>query len=610
LPRLIGTAGHVDHGKTSLIQALTGIDADRLPEEKRREMTIDVGFAFLDLPDLGRVSVVDVPGHERFLSNMLVGAQGMDVVLLCVAADEGVKPQTREHLQILELLPVESLILVFTRSDLADKDQRQFAELETREMLQPTRFKDVPAVFVSSKTKDGIGDLIKLISDVLRRPAQVVDGPWYLPIDRVFTVAGHGCVVTGTLARGTMRSGDSAVIVPGDLSVRIREIQSHGEPVSVLRDGQRTAVNLGGVKAEDLARGQALAAPGSVFESSCFDAKMTWKTPVKSGQEVRISIGSAECVGRLTLGKGSIDQFRLAEPVAVALDQALIVRRLSPEEVLGGGRVKVPQAIPRRVSEEKEAGDSAAPVNPILNVLKDRPEGVTTTEVCRQLGRSPQELGGEFERLLREESLRGFAGLWFSIQAFDTSKARFLAALAKLHERFPQVAGHQKEAIVREAGLTWSDKSLDRIVASMVEDKVIASDSGILRLPEFRVALTDRQRQLLERVRIALESVPVNTPSAMDLARELAIPVQAIEEIIKLGVRSGELVSLEGGVFYTTEQIEKIKEMIREISHGKPFPAYLVRDRLQTSRKYVIPLLEHLDKVKFTLRTGDLRSIK
>ncbi|HWA83840.1 MAG TPA: selenocysteine-specific translation elongation factor, partial [Fimbriimonadaceae bacterium] len=418
MAKLIGTAGHVDHGKTTLIQALTGIDADRLPEEKRRGMTIDIGFAYIDLPEFGRVSIVDVPGHERFLTNMLVGALGIDVALLCVAADESVMPQTREHVQILDLLPVERMVVALTRSDLADETTREIAKAEVEELLAPTRFKVAPIVEVSAQTGAGIPELRQALVEALRAsaPEGLKDAPWYLPIDRVFTVKGHGAVVTGTLAQGEVRVGGKAYIQPENLEVRVRALHSHGVAIESGEPGRRIAINLSGVKEEDLRRGQAVGAPGALFSTDCFDAKMRWATPVKHGSRVRVSIGAEEAIGRVFLNDfdPELAQIRLESRIAAALDQPLILRRYSPPDVLGGGRILIPQAKRRKKGEEIRGARPARDEEAILGVVGTSPDGIATEEVCRLVGKSQQTLGKPFENLLAQGKVHGFAGLWFS----------------------------------------------------------------------------------------------------------------------------------------------------------------------------------------------------
>lgn len=611
MSKLIGTAGHVDHGKTTLIRALTGIDADRLPEEKKRGMSIDIGFAYIDLPEHGRVSIVDVPGHEKFLANMLVGALGIDVALLCVAADESVMPQTREHLQILELLPVERLVVALTRADLADDSIRELARAEVEELLEPTRFRDVPTLEVSAETGEGIEALRAALSEALSSadvgPSR---GDWYLPIDRAFTIKGYGTVVTGTLARGTVREGDSATILPGDLEARVRGIRRHDEPIAAGEKGMRLALNLGGVRLEDLRRGQMVGAPGAMFETSIVDARMRWLVRPKHAQRVRVSIGADEVIAKVFHSDLDEDvaQLRIERPVAAAIRQPLIIRRYSPPDLLGGGQVLVPQAVLRRKGDPVPAVEVEDPREAIL-LLADQ-GGASTETICRALGQTPQGLGETFEGLKASGRLLGFAGLWFTPAAFEAKTQVLLSALGALHESNPGVAAHPRERVVAGAKLDWSGKPLDRILAHLAASDRLVMRGNEIALPEFRVQLSERQSELLTRLERCLDESGANVPSEDEIARTLAIPPQAAREIVRLGLESGRLVRVAEGIHYTRGGLESIKRAIAEIAARGPFAASEVRDRLSTSRKYVIPLLEYLDATQFTLRQGDRRILK
>lgn len=613
MSRLIGTAGHVDHGKTSLIRALTGIDADRLPEEKARGMTIDIGFAFIELPGVGKASIVDVPGHERFLTNMLVGALGVDVALLCVAADESVMPQTREHLQILELLPVEKLAVAMTRADLADEETRRLARAEIEELVASTRFKSAPIVAVSAVTGEGLEELRALLASLLKDREAESRGPWYLPIDRAFSVKGHGCVVTGTMAQGEAKVGDRVFLEPGHIESRVRAIHWHGEPVERADKGKRAALNLAGVKVEDVKRGMAVGEPGALFETTCLDARVRWaKGLCKHGLRVRVAIGADEAIGKIFLNDHDpeVVQLRLERPCACAINQPLIVRRYSPPDLLAGGRVLVPQAQVRRKGEPVRLVENASSLSEgILRALEGREEGVPTEQVCRLLGQTPQALGDAFEALSREGRIRGFAGLWFEAGAFERAARRLLAVLAALHEANPTQAAQPRERVVAEAGLPWAGKPLDRIVAALANEGRLAVNGTLIKDPAFRLRLSARQREFLDRVKAALEVAGVNVPGVRELAQAVPAPIPAVEEALRLGVEAGEIVRVAEGLYYTQAQIDGLKAEVLRLFGDKPFSAAQFRDSLGTSRKYAIPLLEHFDAVRFTTRTGDMRAV-
>lgn len=610
--KLIGTAGHVDHGKTSLIRALTGIDADRLPEEKARGMTIDIGFAFLDLPKHGRVSIVDVPGHEKFLSNMLVGAGAVRVGLLCVAADEAVKPQTREHFEILELLPVERLVVAMTRCDLADDDQALFVQLEVESLLLGTRFEGSPIIRTSAVTGEGLAPLRQALEDALDLVKPEASGLWYLPVDRVFTVKGHGCVVTGTLTRGNAKVGETAVLLPGGSEARIRSIQVHGEDVEEASQGRRIALNLGGISHEEVQRGQILGPQGAVFETELFDAEIRWILEPKHGLRVRVAVGTEEAFGRLSLPReeGGLAQIRLETPIACALEQPVIIRRYSPPDLLGGGLIRIPVAEPRTRRTAIQGVKADSPSQAVLDLLSEKSQGLSTDDICRSLGKSVQEMGPVFEELLAKGEVLGFAGQWYGLAEFEAARDRFLSRLAELHEQAPGVGYQPREKAARAAGLKWEGKLFDRIVAKLASDQLIEANGTLVRRSDFRVQLTPRQRDLLNRAILKLQETPVNVPTHGELANAMGVPIQAVDEIFKLGHQAGETVTVSQGLSYSVQQISDLAARIREGFGDKGFTPAEFRDLLGSSRKYVIPLLEYLDSHRITLRNGDQRFLR
>jgi selenocysteine-specific elongation factor len=613
---LLGTAGHVDHGKTTLLAALTGIDADRLPEEKARGMTIDLGFAWIDLPQVGRVSIVDVPGHERFIKNMLAGASGVDVALLCVASNEGVMPQTREHFQILRLLEARSVIVALTKCDVTTEEEQEIAELDVRDLLAGTPYENAPIQRVSAQTGQGVEELKSLIANTLLslgdRPMSEKD--WFLPIDRVFTVAGHGTVVTGTLARGKLRVGAEAEVLPGNLRARVRSIQVHGQPADEVEAGRRTAINLTGVKKEDLHRGQAVAAPGCLAETQILNVRLTPVAELKHGQRIRLHIGSGEFIGKLFLFDNApgFGQLRLEEPIACARGQRAVLRRYSPPDLLAGAEVVTPNATKRRkndraamelLARHEEGDDSERTYAELLR----HPSGVETSDVCEALGATAQALGDSFERLLNQGRVKSFAGMWVAAEHLDEVARVVKDALARLHAQHPTRPAIPKSDLLAETKLRWSPKAFDRLIQHLDEMGAVALYAGDVRLPEFRVQLSDKQEKLLERVLCAMEEAGAAAPSVTDLAIALRVPPQAVEEMIRLGLSAGKLVKVDEGLIYSTNTIEQLKQKAREI--GPRFTAAAFRDATGSSRKYAIPLLEYFDSIRFTRRVGDERVI-
>jgi selenocysteine-specific elongation factor len=609
---LIGTAGHVDHGKTSLIRALTGIDTDRLPEEKARGMTIDIGFAAIDLPGLGKVSIVDVPGHEKFVTNMLVGALGIDVALLCVSADEGVMPQTREHFEILGLLPVNQMVVALTRADLADEDTQALARQDVAELLEGSRFAGSPIIATSVESGSGIAALrtalVKALSDAKAKPT----GPWYLPIDRAFTVKGHGLVITGTLAQGTVKVGDRAVLMPGQFEARIRKIHCHDEERQEAHAGQRTALNLGGINKELVHRGMAIGEPGALVESTRIDARVEWMKPPDHGKRVRVSIGAEEAMARAFLNDhdSNLVQLRLETSVACAPGQPLIIRQYSPPVLLGGGSVTVANAVVRRKSEQTIQLGETSVSGQIVEIVERSPKGAATEDICRLLGRTPQALGTTFESLVEANKLVGFAGVWYTPNQVHEMANHLVNALSKAHESEPTKAYLNREQVLDLAGIALRGKPLDRFLSFLAGDGRIILNGTMLKSSEFQVRLSGRQEELLTRVENVVESAGWGTPPNRDIARQLGVPTQAVDDIFRLGREAGRLVLLEDGIVYTVRQIGKLKEWTATTFGDRAFAAAEFRDQLGTSRKYAIPLLEHLDSIRFTIRSGDTRIIR
>ena len=609
MARLIGTAGHVDHGKTSLIRALTGIDADRLPEEKVRGLTIDIGFAYIDIPGIGQVSIVDVPGHERFLSNMLVGALGVDVAILCVAADESVKPQTLEHLQILDLLPVRKLIVAVTRTDLVDTETLAVTTSEIHEALASTRFNQSEIIPVSSVTGFGLEKLKSALAACLEATEQHNGQPWYLPVDRVFTVKGHGAIVTGTMMRGIVKVGDEVALEPGGMKAKIRQIQGHDQTKDMALSGQRTALNLSGVKAEELRRGLLAGRPGTIFSTALIEAQMRWVSDPKHAQRVRISIGADEVIGKVLMRRGSSTtvQFKLERPTAATSGQSVIVRNYSPPQVLGGGKVTIPLAEPRKKIESSVDIDPSNPLKAIPALLRAADHGLATDEICKFLGRTQQALGDIFERLIDEGSALGFAGLWFDPGKFEELVEKFIETLEAAHVENQGQSLFPKEGVAKRAQTGWSGKPLDRILNELLSRGKIRQNGSMIGLVGRVAEMNPAQRALLERVKGTLAAAGMSVPNPAEIALQLGVPSQAVSAILKLGLDAGELVRVDEAIWYPQATLDNIEAEARSKFKSDPFTASEFRDAFGSSRKYVIPILEHFDARRKTFRRNDAR---
>ncbi len=600
MPRLIGTAGHVDHGKTTLIHALTGIDADRLPEEKARGMTIDLGFAHIDLPGLGEVSIVDVPGHEKFLRNMLVGAHGIDVALLCVAADESVMAQTREHFAILERLPVAQMVVALTKCDRAEPELRDASRDDIRSLLADTRFEGSPIIEVSAIQGSGIDDLRAALIEAVGKSAPRPPSEWSLPIDRAFSVKGFGTVVTGTLGGGVLTREAAAELMPSGQTARIRGLEVHGVAVDHAEPGQRVGINLGGIDLADVERGQLLASPGTAFGTRRVEIALSTPWTAKARERIRLSVGATEAIGRVRQVPDDDTRLivELESEIGVVKGQSVILRRYSPPDLLGGGVVSVPIA----------QGIQARAASTLVELVAQFPNGVSTDDICRRLGSTPQKLGDDFERERKSGALLGFAGLWITPENYQEATGRLVHSLSLLHAAQPTVALQSIGPVLEATELPWSGKPLERILADLKNRGTLRGEGMKVACSEFVVELSPKQRQFLDRLLAVMAAGGLNAANLPDLAKALPAPVQAVEEIVKLGLATGELVRVDT-ILWTRSVVQTARETLLQRFASAPFSAAEARDALQTSRKYIIPLLEHFDAIGFTVRRGETRLI-
>jgi selenocysteine-specific elongation factor len=625
---VIGTAGHVDHGKSTLVLALTGIDPDRLQEEKAREMTIDLGFAWLTLPSGREVSLVDVPGHERFIKNMLAGVGGLDAALLVIAADEGPMPQTEEHLSILHLLGVDRGVVVLTKRDLVDDEWLELMREEVRERLKETTLADVPIVAVSARTGQGLDDLRAEMDRLLEQTEPRADkGRPRLPVDRAFTIAGFGTVVTGTLIDGSLRVGQEVVVAPPGLKGRIRGLQSHKHKVESIGPGNRVAVNLSGLDVDDLARGMVLTTPGWLVPTGRVDIHLNLLPdapgPVEQNDPLDFFTGSAETAARITLldkerlepGESGWAQLRLSDPVAVAKGDRYILRRPSPSLTIGGGQVI--DTHPRRHKRFHEGTlrtletlQRGSPEELLLEAL-----GSTAHEVKQAVEKSGLnkdqaahalsallengqvlQLGGPANSVLSPQS----SVLVISSGAWETITRQVETLLAAHHKQHPLRRGMGKEELRSRLGSGLAARAFTPVMSLAVERGRIAEDATTYRLPGHQPTYSPAQQAQVERVRRAYAESPFSPPSPEELGLE--------PEVVAALLESGELVKVAEGIVYGRKAYDEIRaRILTEIDARGEINVAALRDLFGVSRKYGIPLLEHLDEQKVTRRVGDVR---
>lgn len=628
--RVIGTAGHVDHGKSTLIHALTGINPDRLREEQERQMTIDLGFAWMRLPGGEEVGFVDVPGHRDFIENMLAGVTGIDAALLVIAADEGVMPQTREHVAILDLLDVSRGVVALTKCDLVDDPSwLELVVEEVRDLIKTTRLADAPIVQVSGVTRQGLDGLVQELEAAVRGvPPRPDRGRPRLPIDRAFTIAGFGTVVTGTLSGGSLVVGEEVQVLPQGISARVRGLQTHKHRVERAVPGSRTAANLAGVEVRELRRGDVVVRPGTYQPTRLIDVRFRMlpglASPLRHNQQVKVFLGSAQRLGRVrVLGVDQVSpgeegwlQIVLREPLVAERDDRFILRRPSPGETLGGGRVVDPH--PTRLHRRRDTavlerleralrgtpGDRLAEAlsgeGPIPLVQAVRQTGLEADEVRHALAELVEE--GRLVLLGDEPATPQSEVLAMEGAAWQALVRRVEGLLAAYHEANPLRLGMPRQELRTRLGL--EAKVFGAVVQRAKLDGVIEESGPRLRLRGRAVTLTPRQQAECENLLERFRRAPYATPSLKECAAAVG------EDLLEYLVECGQLVQLSDEVLLEArayqEAVEAVRQLIRE--QGSVTVAE-VRDRFGTSRKYALALMEHLDAIGVTVREGDARRL-
>jgi selenocysteine-specific elongation factor len=625
---IVGTAGHIDHGKTSLVKALTGIDADRLEEEKRRGITIDLGFAHFELPapDGSRIRLgfVDVPGHERFVRNMLAGIGGIDLVLLVIAADEGIKPQTREHFDICRLLAIRKRITVLTKSDAVDAETLEVARLEVEDYVRGS-FLDAahsPVVAVSSLTGAGLDELksalAKIASEVTAKDSAALAR---LPIDRVFTMKGFGTVVTGTLVAGTIRREEELDVFPVDKRVRVRGVQVHGSSAEAAVAGQRTALNLAGLSSEDLARGMTLATADSFHSTSRVDALLSLlpsAKPLKDGARVHFHAYTTETIAEARLygtkqlkpGNEAYAQLRFAQPMLLLPGDRFIVRQFSPVVTIGGGVVL--DASP--VTRKQRAEDRLA----FLKIMRDgSPEQVLGARVARRgaIGLCLDEIPGEIN-IRREEAMRlaPRAGLvWcnpvlVAAKAFTEVKTDVIQALKKFHDANPLVAGMSKEELRDRVNL--GPEVFYGVLEKLAEEKKLEVAGELVHLSGRGVVMKDEEAESKKIIEQAFASAGLKVPSLKEVLASLKVDRIRAQKIVTLLLRDRVLIKISEELVFHQSALTDLRGKIAALKVSTPkIDVARFKDMTGVSRKYAIPLLEYLDRERVTRRVGDERVI-
>ena len=622
---VIGTAGHIDHGKSALVQALTGTDPDRLEEEKRRGMTIDLGFAHFDLPSGRRVGIVDVPGHERLIKNMLAGATGIDLVLLVVAADEGVMPQTREHLDILRFLPVRTGVVVLNKIDLVT-DQAWLALVhdDLRGLTGGTFLEDAPVLQVSARTGRGVAELISTLDRLLDRlPSHASDAPVRLPVDRAFVMTGFGTVVTGTLWSGEIRKGTELEVLPEGRLVRVRGLQSHGIDMEAAVAGSRVAVNVAGVEKTEVARGNALVTPGAFRPTDLIDARVSLlpdAQPLAHLTRVRMYVGSDEVFGRVALldrpklapGDTAAAQIRLERATVAGGGDPFVLRLYSPMRTIGGGVVIAPHPAKRRRGRESaaaiEQAAAASPEHRLEDLLRAAgASGITSAEIVRQTGLTQTQVGTAVQALATAGRLQSVRGRFYHQETADRLAEHMTRAIEEYHRAQPWRIGMSRDDLKTKVFSTGDDRFYANVLDGLGARGAIALRGGFVGRSGFQPIWSESERRTRDAIAAALAAGGASPPARESLER-LSPDTKSFARAFQTLLDDGTVVEAAPGVYFHQDAIAAIKQTVisRVAAHGSITVAAL-RDTLKTSRKFALTVLEYFDTIKFTRRVGDTR---
>jgi selenocysteine-specific elongation factor len=625
---IVGTAGHIDHGKTALVKALTGIDADRLEEEKRRGITIDIGFAHLELPapngEILRLGFVDVPGHERFVRNMLAGVGGIDLVALVIAADEGIKPQTREHFDICRLLAVRRGMTVLTKSDAVDRDTLEVVRLEVEDFLRGSFLDPAhsPIVAASSLTGAGLDEVRTALAKVsAEASAKDSAALTRLPIDRVFTMKGFGTVVTGTLVSGTIRKEDELEVFPGGKRVRVRGVQVHGATSEEAIAGQRTALNLAGVSTEDMARGMTLAPPETFRSTSRVDtllALLPTAKPLKDGARVHFHSYTMETIAEARLygakqqkaGDEGYAQLRLAEPALLLPGDRFILRQFSPVVTIGGGIVL--DAVPP--TRKRSPQEAAA----FLKAMREgSPQQVLATRVARRgivglrLEDLPTEMNvrrGDAAKLAAQAGLVGCNQVLVSPNAFAEAKAEVVKTVRAFHDANPLISAIGKEELRDRTNLP--PEVFYAVLAELVEEKKLEIAGEQVRIPGRGVVMKDEESASKKIIEQAFASAGLKVPSLKEVLAGLKVDKLRAQKIVTLLLRDKTLIKISEELVFHQSALADLRQRVTALKSTTPkIDVTRFKDMTGVSRKYAIPLLEYLDRERVTRRVGDERVI-
>lgn len=628
---IVGTAGHIDHGKTTLIKALTGRETDTLREERERGISINLGFTFFDLPSGKRAGIIDVPGHEKFIKNMLAGISSIDIVLLVIAADEGIMPQTREHFEILQLLNVKKGIVVLTKADLVDEEWLSMIKEDIKNEFKGTFLEDAPMHSVSSKTGAGLEALIRNIDEFTEEvEAKDTQGHFRLPVDRVFSVSGFGTVVTGTVISGSIKEGQTIEVYPAKVVSKVRGIQIHDQSAKIAEAGQRCAINIANVKVSDVKRGDVISVEDLMEPSLMVDCKLYYlksaSRPLENRQRVRLYHGTSEIICRVVIldkeqvepGEEAYVQLRLENPLTAQRNDRYVIRSYSPMDTIGGGSIIEPLAkkakrFNKEYIEELKIKESGKTESILENNIKNLSEGYPrAVDILKALGKNEENIENNLEQLINDKKIvkfdNGNKAIYLHSEFISGKVAELENILSKYHKENPLKWGISKEEIKNKIfGKAIKQKIYDQMIEMLINSQIINMHGSFISLPDFTINYTKDQKLIRENIIKAFKAAKFSPPkyneleSAQNDSKNFKMVFQSIMD-------EGALIKVSEDCFFLLEDYNKVKDLIiRFITDNGSITLAQLRDELDTSRKYAMSLIEHFDSIKLTKRLEDKR---
>jgi len=630
---ILGTAGHIDHGKTSLVKALTGVETDRLKEEKERGITIELGFASLDLPNGQHVGIVDMPGHEKFVKNMVAGASGIDVVIMVIAADEGVMPQTREHMEICNLMGVKHGMVALTKTDMVDDDLLELAMEDIDDFLQDTFLEDKPVIPISSITRDGIDAFLKSLEAICHTlPERQFSSIFRLPVDRVFSMKGFGTVITGTLTSGSVDVGSEVMVYPRQIVSKVRGIQVHGKAVGSATAGTRTAVNFQGLDKTSIMRGDILSKPGVLIESYMVDAHFLYLNsnakPAKKRTRIRFHSGTGEILGYMILldreelmpGDDAPVQLRLESPVCCIKDDRYVIRSYSPVKTIGGGTILNPAAQKHKLLDRKvTAGlkrlldnDNEQIISFFLSLKGYK--GISFSDLRVMSNIPDKKLKSSLQTLLSKQEIVQTdkeRQVFVSGSFFDDFKQKILDRLAVFHKNNPLKEGMPTQELKSKFQYIDDSRFFNILFTKLSKEEHIVLDKNIIKLTSHKVALKVDQHEIKEKIKKIYQQSGLTPPFFRTICQDLDMDRQTSKDVLHMLIDENAIIKTKDDLYFDAGEIKNLEEkLVNLLMANESITTPEFKGIANVSRKFLIPLIEYFDSIKVTIRVGDTRQLR